>query len=208
MKICDIDTDNENEFITASDNVSAIATSPLSRVLKTWKVKTIPATFPPSYDKSSYSISDCEYKNHAIFLEKQCQKEISKRKTIIARDMKRETKLCTQSSEHVASFSDFNLHERCLDYWNWNLLLTDITNAALPPGLSDLKEVELCTNCRTFVPPKFKDEMCPKPSDDFIERVKMKRKEKNNMRKENNKLKDGNVPNEAVTITAVWNAER
>ena len=40
-------------------------------------------------------------------------------------------------------------------------------------------------------------------SDNFIERVKMQRKQNNKLRKENKKTKDGKVPNEASILNAV-----
>lgn len=51
MKIRGVDADDENEFITISENDSVITPSELSRALKARKVKPITASFSPSCRK-------------------------------------------------------------------------------------------------------------------------------------------------------------
>ena len=86
------------------------------------------------------------------------------------------------------------------------LLLSDTTNAIPRPRLSALKEAQLCTNCRTFVLPKFKDEACPKPPNHIIKRAKIQKKEKNKVRKEKKKTRDSNVSDESSVLFAAKNA--
>ena len=74
-----------------------------------------------------------------------------------------------------------------------------------PPGFLDLKQAQMCTNFRRFVPPKFKDKRCPKLPDLLIEKVKIQRKENNKVSKENNKTQFGNVSKEASVLTAAKN---
>ena len=74
-----------------------------------------------------------------------------------------------------------------------------------PPGFLDLKQAQMCTNFRRFVPPKFKDWICPKPPDLLTEKVKIQRKENNKASKNNNKTQFGNVSNEASVLTAAKN---
>ena len=78
----------------------------------------------------------------------------------------------------------------------------------LSPRLLDLKEVQLLANCRAFVTPKHKDKKCSKDSEDVIERVKMQRKEKNKVRKDSKKTKDGSASNEASVLAAAQNPEK
>ena len=89
--------------------------------------------------------------------------------------MKRETKLVHEQLNVMRYFlTSFNMRDTRI-YEIAKLLLSDVTNAMMPPEMSDAKEVQLCTNRRAFVPPKFKDEMCPKPPDHFVERIKTKK---------------------------------
>ena len=92
-KIGDIEVDDENELITASDNFDDFYPSQPHRVPKTRKVKPMIVPFPPSCSKCYCRVSDSECQKHVRSLEKKCQKEASKRKPIIDREIKRETKL-------------------------------------------------------------------------------------------------------------------
>ena len=56
--------------------------------------------------------------------------------------------------------------------------------------------------------PKHRDDTCSKASDDFIERVKMQSKEKNKVRKDSKKTKDGSASNEASVLAAAQNPEK
>ena len=47
-----------------------------------------------------------------------------------------------------------------------------------PPGLSELKQVDLYLKYRPFIPPEHQDEICPRPSDAVMEKVKKERNEK------------------------------
>ncbi len=50
------------------------------------------------------------------------------------------------------------------------------------PGIKPIKQVELYTKWRKFVPDSFQDEICPKPSTDVINQVTSDRKQKNRER--------------------------
>ena len=45
-------------------------------------------------------------------------------------------------------------------------------------GISEIKQVELFTKWREFVPEEYRDIMCPKPDDDIIERIKAEKSAK------------------------------
>ena len=50
------------------------------------------------------------------------------------------------------------------------------------PGLREIKQVELYSKFRKFVPEEFRDEICPKPSDHVLEKIKKDRSEKTKAR--------------------------
>jgi hypothetical protein len=50
------------------------------------------------------------------------------------------------------------------------------------PGMKPIKQVELYTKWRKFVPAEFADEICPKPHDDILKKVQEARSEKNRER--------------------------
>lgn len=54
------------------------------------------------------------------------------------------------------------------------------------PGMKEIKQVELYTKWRRFVPLEFADEICPKPPDEILEKVQ---KERSNKSKERNARK-------------------
>ena len=58
------------------------------------------------------------------------------------------------------------------------------------------------SNFRTFLPPKFKDYTCPNPPDYAVERVKIQKKEKNELSKDNRKIHNRNLSKEASILTA------
>jgi hypothetical protein len=50
------------------------------------------------------------------------------------------------------------------------------------PGMKEIKQVELYTKWRKFVPAEFADEICPKPPDEVLENVQKARSDKNKER--------------------------
>lgn len=52
-------------------------------------------------------------------------------------------------------------------------------------GLSDIKQVELYTKWRNCIPHVFQDEMCPKPSDKVLDKIKKEKAEKAKRKKVN-----------------------
>ena len=59
------------------------------------------------------------------------------------------------------------------------LLLRTLEPEILPrPGLRGIKQMELFTNYRKLVPEEFRDELCPKPSDEVMMKHKKDRKDK------------------------------
>jgi len=57
-----------------------------------------------------------------------------------------------------------------------------ILTAVEAPGLKEIKQVELWSKFRKFVPPEFQDEICPRPSDEVLENIKKNRSQKTNAR--------------------------
>ncbi len=47
-----------------------------------------------------------------------------------------------------------------------------ILTAVKVPGMKDIKQVELWSKFRKFVPQEFQDEICPKPFDEVLDNVK------------------------------------
>ena len=67
------------------------------------------------------------------------------------------------------------------------------------PGLAEIKQVEVFTKWRTFVPEEVRDEICPKPSQHVLDKIKNERKEKNKVKLEAlRKLKQGDVDSAAI----------
>lgn len=62
------------------------------------------------------------------------------------------------------------------------------------PGLREIKQVELYTKYRPLIPEKYRDGLCPQPSDKVMKSVKLDRKEKQNgKRKQNEELTSDQV---------------
>ena len=57
------------------------------------------------------------------------------------------------------------------------------------PELADIKIVQFFTKWRKFIPPQYWDELCPKPSDELMERVKNKASAKRKEYKERKQQK-------------------
>ena len=78
-------------------------------------------------------------------------------------------------------------------------LLVDVPTERLPPGISNIKLVQMHANYRTFVLPAFKEIMCPKPPNEVFGRAKNDRKEKDKKRKKSK----GKVKSEKSTVITV-----
>jgi hypothetical protein len=52
------------------------------------------------------------------------------------------------------------------------------------PGLKEIKQVEMYTKFRKFVPEEYRDEICPRPSEQVLANVKKSRSEKAKARSE------------------------
>jgi hypothetical protein len=46
------------------------------------------------------------------------------------------------------------------------------------PGLKEIKQVELYSKFRKFVPHQFRDEICPRPPEEILENIRKSRSEK------------------------------
>lgn len=53
-----------------------------------------------------------------------------------------------------------------------DILKNQLPNALEPPGLREIKQVELYRKWRKFVPEEFQDEICPKPPDEVLNRIR------------------------------------
>ena len=62
-----------------------------------------------------------------------------------------------------------------------------------PPGMQDVKQVDLCQKCRRFIPKTYQNEICPKPSADKIQLIKSQRSATSKKRKEKLKAIKNNV---------------
>jgi hypothetical protein len=62
-----------------------------------------------------------------------------------------------------------------------------------PPGLRDIKQVELYSKWRKFVPAEFADDICPKPSDEVLARVAQTKGDKSRERAAAKRRKNGSA---------------
>ena len=81
---------------------------------------------------------------------------------------------------------------------NWvNILETQFPEMENTPGLAEIKQVELFTKWRPFVPEEFKNEICPEPPKAVLDKVKLEKKNKAIAKKktvtEASKGKQGNL---------------
>ena len=53
------------------------------------------------------------------------------------------------------------------------------------PGLSEIKQVELYTKWRKLIPDQFQDDVCPKPTDEVLNKVKKDKADKAKTKKLN-----------------------
>jgi hypothetical protein len=60
-------------------------------------------------------------------------------------------------------------------------------NQTVPPGLPMIKQLELFTKFRQFVPEEFRDELCPDPGTDVIDEIKGQRNTKRKAREDERK---------------------
>jgi hypothetical protein len=66
------------------------------------------------------------------------------------------------------------------------------------PGLREIKQVELWVKWRKFIPPQFRDEICPRPDEKIITRIK---KEKNDKLKVKNLAKKKKIEQPPAVAT-------
>ena len=60
------------------------------------------------------------------------------------------------------------------DYWIKKVIsgiINDIPTTLEPTGLAELKQIQLFTKWRKFVPDKFKDNICPKPPNELFQKI-------------------------------------
>ena len=62
-------------------------------------------------------------------------------------------------------------------------------NQIVPPGLPMIKQVELSTKFRPFVPEEFRDDLCADPGSDVIDEIKGQRNTKRKARNDEKKSK-------------------
>jgi hypothetical protein len=53
----------------------------------------------------------------------------------------------------------------------------------MEPGLQEIKQVELWVKWRKFIPPQFRDEICPRPNEKIIARIKKEKNDKLKVKK-------------------------
>ena len=69
-----------------------------------------------------------------------------------------------------------------------------------PPGLREIKVVELATKWRPLVPPQFQDEICPIPDKALIDRVKKDRNNKKKKREQEKRDAAANAMTESAPV--------
>ena len=57
-------------------------------------------------------------------------------------------------------------------------LLMSVPDVIVPPGIPEIKQIELGTKCRSHVPVSYQDDICPIPPDDLIKKMKKEKSEK------------------------------
>ena len=57
-------------------------------------------------------------------------------------------------------------------------LKNSFPNTEVPPGISEIKQVELYTKWRPCVPCDYQDTICPKPDDKILDRIKLQKRQK------------------------------
>jgi hypothetical protein len=87
-----------------------------------------------------------------------------------------------------------------LKFWNDKFIrkedrLMELKNYTLKlvasPGMKPIKQVELCTKWRKFVPAEFQDKICPKPTDEVLASVQEYRSKKNKERNAQKRSRTG-----------------
>ena len=76
-----------------------------------------------------------------------------------------------------------------------------------PPGLKEIKMVELYKKWRSFMPEEFQDIICPKPPDDVLSRIKRVRKMKKQRKKKskrNNRLHQHKLLNSVLHSQLIY----
>jgi hypothetical protein len=72
------------------------------------------------------------------------------------------------------------------------------------PGLKEIKQVELWTKWRKFIPHQFQSEICPEPEVAVLQRIKNEKKEKlKQAAKKKEKMEQPPLGNDLGTVTAM-----
>ncbi len=82
------------------------------------------------------------------------------------------TKISDEADVEVLNLQTGQHRDRVQSLQSYNLALIPA------PGLKDIKQVELYTKFRKFVPFEFRDEICPRPAQQVIDNIKKARSEK------------------------------
>jgi hypothetical protein len=85
------------------------------------------------------------------------------------------TMIFRSSNRQDAPFMNFPIIKSTNDR---NAKLAAAPTRLQSPGRKDIKQVELYTKFRKYVPSVFQEESCPKPSDEILERFKIEKTEK------------------------------
>lgn len=93
----------------------------------------------------------------------------------------------TFSSEATTKFKFCNLKKKATEeeklMWE-NILKNQFPQQEKSPGLAEIKQVELFTKWRAFVPEEVRDDICPKPCQEVLDKVKNEKKEKHKVKLE------------------------
>ena len=82
-----------------------------------------------------------------------------------------------QADECNVSFFNLFQHKSHVNFWYTKIVLSDVPDTMLLPEFIDPMQVKLCTKYQRFMPPKFKDDIFPKPPEHVIDKVKNKKRE-------------------------------
>jgi hypothetical protein len=72
--------------------------------------------------------------------------------------------------------------EKIMSKENRNNLGVQLPKKMIAPGLREVKLVELYTKYRPLIPEQFRDELCPKPSDEVLGNISKQRNDKQKAR--------------------------
>jgi hypothetical protein len=115
------------------------------------------------------------------------------------------------NAEHLLVEKDFSIADT-IDPRERQILLSTLPELLVQPGIPAIKQIELATKWRKFVPPQFQDEICPLVSPEVLktnrEERSQKRKDKTNAGKEQNSRRrrtTGGQPSSQQQSTAAAN---